>query len=139
TLFRSLLPTDAAKIEQPQGRSTGLIYQNIDPPYGFPNVHAAVSWIADAPLRTSAIRAPGKIANTFAVESFTDEIAALAGVDPLDFRLKHLTSARGVEVLKRAATRMGWQSRPSPRPLDPAAKVATGRGIAYVHYTHDET
>ena len=34
---------------------------------------------------------------------------------------------------------MGWQARPSPRTADPKAPVATGRGIAYVHYKHDET
>jgi CO/xanthine dehydrogenase Mo-binding subunit len=34
---------------------------------------------------------------------------------------------------------MGWQPRPAPRPRDPGAAVLTGRGIAYVHYKHDET
>ena len=34
---------------------------------------------------------------------------------------------------------MGWQARPSPRRVDPAAAVLTGRGIAYVHYKHSET
>jgi CO/xanthine dehydrogenase Mo-binding subunit len=134
-----LLAPDAAKITQPQGRSTGLIHQNIDPPYTFPNVHASVTWIADAPLRTSAIRAPGKIANTFAVESFTDEIAARAGVDPLEFRLKHLTNPRGLEVLRAVGARMGWQPRPSPQRVDAAAAVLKGRGLAYIHYKHDET
>ena len=134
-----LLAPDAAKITQPQGRSTGLIHQNIDPPYTFPNVHALVNWIADAPLRTSAIRAPGKIANTFAVESFTDEIAALTRVDPLEFRLKHLTNPRGLEVLRAVGARMGWQPRPSPQRVDPAAAVLKGRGLAYIHYKHDET
>ena len=134
-----LLAADAAKIAQPQGRSTGLIHQNADPPYTFPNVHALVHWIADAPLRTSAIRAPGKIANTFAVESFTDEIAALAGVDPLEFRLKHLTNPRGLEVLRAVGARMGWQPRPSAQRVEPAAPVLKGRGIAYIHYKHDET
>ena len=133
------LAADAAKIAQTPGRATGLIYQNVDPPYAFPNVDAAVHWIPDAPLRTSPIRAPGKIANSFAVESFTDEIAALAQVDPLEFRLRHLTNPRGVETLRRAAARMGWQPRPSPRPPDPSAALARGRGIAYVHYKHDET
>ena len=133
------LAADAARIAQTPGRATGLIYQNVDPPYAFPNVDAAVHWIPDAPLRTSPIRAPGKIGNSFAVESFTDEIAALAGVDPLEFRLRHLTNPRGVEVLRRVAARMGWQPRPSPRPADPAAPVAAGRGLAYVHYKHDET
>lgn len=134
-----MLAAEAARIAQPEGRATGLIFQNIDPPYPFPNVDAVVHWIADAPLRTSPIRAPGKIANTFAVESFTDEIAAVAGVDPVAFRLQHLSNPRGAEVLRRAAALMGWQPRPSPRRADPAAAVATGRGIAYVHYKHDET
>ena len=134
-----LLSVDAAGLQQTPGRSTGLIYQNIDPPYTMPNVNAVVHWIPDAPLRTSAIRAPGKIANTFAVESFVDEIAALARVDPVEFRLRRLTNPRGVEVLRRTAARMGWQPRPSPRPVDARTAVLTGRGIAYVHYKHEET
>jgi nicotinate dehydrogenase subunit B len=134
-----LLVLDAAGIPQPQGRSTGLIYQNVDPPYAIPNLDAVVHWIPDAPLRTSAIRAPGKIANTFAVESFVDEVAALARVDPVEFRLRRLTNQRGAEVLRRAAGKMGWQPRPSPRPVDRTSAVLTGRGIAYVHYKHDET
>ena len=134
-----LLSLDAAGIPQTPGRSTGLIYQNVDPPYTMPNVNAVVHWIPDAPLRTSAIRAPGKVANTFAVESFVDEIAALARVDPVEFRLRRLTNPRGLEVLRRLTARMGWQPRPSPRPVDPKAAVLTGRGIAYIHYKHEET
>ncbi len=134
-----LLSLDAAGIPQTPGRSTGLIYQNVDPPYTMPNVNAVVHWIPDAPLRTSAIRAPGKVANTFAVESFVDEIAALARVDPVEFRLRSLTNPRGVEVLRRVTARMGWQPRPSPRRVDPKAAVLTGRGIAYIHYKHEET
>jgi CO/xanthine dehydrogenase Mo-binding subunit len=134
-----LLSLDAAGIPQTPGRSTGLIYQNVDPPYTMPNVNAVVHWIPDAPLRTSAIRAPGKVANTFAVESFVDEIAALARVDPVEFRLRRLTNPRGVEVLRRVTARMGWQPRPSPRRVDPKAPVLTGRGIAYIHYKHEET
>ena len=134
-----LLAPDAAGIAQTPGRSTGLIYQNVDPPYAMPNLHAVVHWLPDAPLRTSALRAPGKIANTFAVESFTDEIAALARVDPLEFRLRRLANPRGIEALRRVGGRMGWRPRPSPRPLDPRAAVLTGRGLAYVHYKHEET
>jgi CO/xanthine dehydrogenase Mo-binding subunit len=133
-----LLAPEAAGIAQPAGRSAGQIQQNLDPPYAFPNVDALVHWLADTPFRTSPIRSPGKVANIFAVESFVDEIAALAGVDPVAFRLRHLTNPRGVEVIRRVAARMGWQSRPSPRPVDPAAAVLTGRGIAYVHYKHAE-
>ena len=134
-----LLSLDAAGIPQTPGRSTGLIYQNVDPSYTMPNLNAVVHWIPDAPLRTSAIRAPGKVANTFAVESFVDEVASAARVDPVEFRLRRLTNPRGIEVLKRVAARMGWQPRPSPRPADPAAAVLTGRGIAYIHYKQEET
>ncbi|HKC09810.1 MAG TPA: molybdopterin cofactor-binding domain-containing protein [Methylomirabilota bacterium] len=134
-----LLAVDAAGLPQTPGRATGLIYQNIDPPYAMPNLNAVVHWIEDAPLRTSPLRAPGKIANTFAVESFTDEIAALARVDPLEFRLRRLSNPRGLEVLKRVAARMGWQPRPSPKPVDRRAAVLIGRGLAYVHYKHEET
>jgi nicotinate dehydrogenase subunit B len=134
-----LLSVDAAGLPQTPGRATGLIYQNVDPPYAMPNLNAVVHWIEDAPLRTSPLRAPGKIANTFAVESFTDEIAALARVDPLEFRLRRLSNPRGLDVLKRVAARMGWQPRPSPKPVDRRAAVLTGRGLAYVHYKHEET
>jgi len=133
------LSLDAAGIPQTPGRSTGLIYQNIDPPYTVGSLNAVVHWLADAPLRTSAFRAPGKVANTFAVESFTDEIAALARQDAVEFRLRRLTNARAVEVLRRCAAKMSWQPRPSPRPIDRTAKVLTGRGISFVHYKHEET
>ena len=134
-----LISLDAAGIPQTPGRSTGLIYQNVDPPYAMPNLNAVVHWIPDAPLRTSAIRAPGKVANTFAVESFVDEVAAVAKVDPVEFRLARLSNPRAIEVLKRVAARMGWQSRPSPGRVDRTAAVLRGRGIAFVHYKHDET
>ncbi len=50
-------------------------------------VHAVVHWLEDSPFRTSPIRTPGKIANIFAVESFVDEVCALAKVDPVEYRL----------------------------------------------------
>ena len=74
-----LLALDAAGIAQTPGISTGLISQNGDPPYAVANQEVVVHWLKDAPLRPSNIRAPGKIANCFAVESFTDELAVAAG------------------------------------------------------------
>jgi len=134
-----LLAPEAAGIAQPMGISTGLIHQNVDPPYQFPNMRAVIHWIRDTPLRTSNLRAPGKVANCFAVESFTDELAQLVGADPVEFRLRYIKDPRGIEVIRRAAARFGWTPRPRPRAADPKASVLTGRGLAYVHYKHNET
>jgi CO/xanthine dehydrogenase Mo-binding subunit len=128
-----LLGPQAAGIAQVPGLSTGLISQNAGPPYAVPNVEVLVHWMKDAPLRPSKIRAPGKIANSFAVESFMDELAAASGRDCVEFRLQGLADPRGIEVLKRAAALLGWQPRPSPGP------GSRGRGIAYVHYKDNET
>ena len=130
-----LLGPEAAGIAQTPGLSTGLITQNGDPPYQVPNVEVTVHWLKDAPLRPSNIRAPGKIANIFAVESFTDELAHAARRDPLEFRLAQLNDPRGIEVLKRAAVLIGWQVRPPAAP----GTSRLGRGLAYVHYKHNET
>jgi len=130
-----LLGPEAAGIAQTPGLSTGLITQNGDPPYQVPNVEVTVHWLKDAPLRPSNIRAPGKIANIFAVESFTDELAHAARRDPLEFRLAQLSDPRGIEVLKRVAVLLGWQGRPPATP----GTARLGRGIAYVHYKHNET
>ncbi len=128
-----LLGPEAAGIQQTQGISTGLISQNAAPPYAVPNVEVLVHWLKDSPLRPSNIRAPGKVANCFAIESFTDDLATAARQDAVAFRLAGLTDPRGIEVLKRAASLMSWQTRPSPH------GGGRGRGIAYVHYKLDET
>ena len=75
---------------------------NLDPPYPVPNLRVVSHHLKDTPLRLSNLRAPGKIANVFAVESFADELAAAARMDPVAFRLRGLTDPRAIEVLKRA-------------------------------------
>jgi nicotinate dehydrogenase subunit B len=120
------------------GLNAGLVSQNGDPPYAADNVKVLVHWLKDAPLRPAPLRSPGKPANCFAVESFIDELATAARVDPVEFRLRGLSDARGIEVIKRTAALMKWQSRPSPGP-DKDAPTGRGRGIAYVHYKHNET
>jgi CO/xanthine dehydrogenase Mo-binding subunit len=133
-----LLGPAAAGLDDVRGLQPGLISQNADPPYAADNVQVLVHWLRDAPLRPAPIRSPGKPANCFAVESFTDELAAAAGLDPVEFRLRGLDDKRGVEAIRRAAALINWQSRPSPGPGRNAA-VAHGRGFAYVHYKHNES
>src|SRR5213083_150169 len=96
--------------------------------------------IWETPLRTGNLRDPNGPQVTFASESFIDELAAAAAVDPLEFRLQLLTAgrdddngfrrARSIAVLKAAAKAYGWDARPSPKPRA-GGDVATGRGIAY--------
>jgi CO/xanthine dehydrogenase Mo-binding subunit len=128
-----LLGPEAAGIAQTPGLSTGLISQNGNPPYAVAHQEVVVHWLKDAPLRPSNLRAPGKIANGFAVESFTDELAAAARRDALEFRLAGLSDPRGIEVVKRAAALIDWRARPSPGP------GGIGRGLAYLHYKNNET
>jgi nicotinate dehydrogenase subunit B len=135
---RALLAADDAGIEQQHGRGAGQISNNGDPPYAVPNVRVLVHWLKDSPLRLSNLRAPGKIANVFAVESFTDELAAAAAVDPVEFRLRGLTDPRAIDVIKRAAEMIGWSPRPSPNPQAMQGRFLTGRGIGYMRYKQAE-
>jgi nicotinate dehydrogenase subunit B len=105
------------------------------PPYSFRNVHAMAHVVpalyeSASPLRTTHLRDPEGPATSFAVESFMDEIAAAAGVDPLDFRLKYLDEPRAKAVLTAAAQKAGWDRRPSPTKNSASGEIATGRGIA---------
>jgi CO/xanthine dehydrogenase Mo-binding subunit len=135
---RPILGVEAAGIAQAHGQGAGQISQNGDPPYAASNVRVTVHWTKDTPLRISNLRAPGKIANTFAVESFTDELAAAAEIDPVAFRLRGLTDPRAIEVIKRAAEMIGWQARPSPNTATAQGNLLTGRGFAYMRYKQAE-
>src|SRR5262252_511347 len=137
-----LLGPAAAGLDDVRGLQPGAISQNTDPPYAADKVEVLAHWLKDAPLRPAPIRSPGKPANCFAVESFTDELASAAGHDPIEFRLRGLDDKRGVEAIKRAAALMNWQSRPSPgsgKNAGNGAAVMRGRGFAYVHYKHSES
>nr|WP_232356724.1 molybdopterin cofactor-binding domain-containing protein [Burkholderia multivorans] len=88
-----------------------------------------------APLvRASWLRGVSALPNSFAHDTFVDECAALTGVDPLAFRIRHLQDARAIELLHAVAERAGWTPRVRRDP-DPA-RVVRGRGIAYARYVH---
>src|SRR5262252_9912284 len=135
---RALLAAEAAGIQQEHGTGSGAITQNGDPPYACDNVRVTAHLIKDTPLQLSNLRAPGKIANVFAVEGFTDELAVAANVDAVAFRRAQLADPRALEVINRTAERFGWDTRPSPRRSASKGEPLTGRGIAYMRYKQAE-
>jgi isoquinoline 1-oxidoreductase len=62
----------------------------------------------DSPLRSGSYRGLAGTANHFARECHMDELASLAGVEPLEFRLRNLKDERLRAVLQAAADKMGW-------------------------------
>jgi CO/xanthine dehydrogenase Mo-binding subunit len=96
--------------------------------------------IWETPLRTGNLRDPNGPQVTFASESFIDELAAAAKLDPVEFRMRMLTAdttddngfkrARSIAVIKAAADKYGWKPRPSPQ-ARATGDILTGRGIAY--------
>src|SRR5437899_2741826 len=116
-------PEFPADVPQPAGGSD----RNSIPLYDFPNVKVVKHYIADAPIRTSALRTLGGYANVFALESFVDELALVAGADPVEFRLRHLKDPRARAVVEAAAQRAGWQTNAK-------GDAARGRGIAFAKY-----
>jgi nicotinate dehydrogenase subunit B len=103
-------------------------YRNADPLYAFPQRRIVNHLVANSPLRTSSMRSLGAYANIFAIESFVDELALAAGLDPLAFRLQHLADERAKAVIQAAADKAGWQPRPRP------AGNGRGWGIAFAQY-----
>jgi isoquinoline 1-oxidoreductase subunit beta len=81
---------------------------------------------SDPPLRHGSYRALAATANTFGRESFMDELASLAGKDPLEFRLAHLENARLRAVLEEAARRFDWAARSKKKGTDVGVGLACG-------------
>ena len=83
--------------------------RNAIPIYKFANTQVVHHFIPTMPLRISALRALGAYHNVFSIESFIDELAAAAGADPVEFRLKHLDDPRARDAITTAAQAFGWR------------------------------
>jgi nicotinate dehydrogenase subunit B len=129
--FVSLVGADLASLNSLGRLSPGGVINDLAIPYSVPNVNTTAHRLESTPLKPSWIRSPGRLQNTFANESFLDEVADKIAVDPLEFRLKYLADPRGEELLERLATISKWRERPKP---DRGTDLSTGRGLAYVKY-----
>jgi CO/xanthine dehydrogenase Mo-binding subunit len=107
--------------------------------YAFPQQRVTVHYVANRPLHTSSFRSLGGTENTFANESFMDELAAAAQVDAVEFRLNYLSDPRAREAITAAAAAAGWETHPSPRlKRSEDGQLALGRGIAFAQYENDQ-
>ncbi|RFU48918.1 molybdopterin cofactor-binding domain-containing protein [Paraburkholderia sp. DHOC27] len=107
------------------------------PPYDYQTMRIVCD---DTPpiVRASWLRGVSALPNTFAHESFIDELAAEAGIDPVEFRLQHLTDPRAIDLVKAVAAKADWQPRPVQREENSDGDIARGRGIAYARYVHSK-
>ena len=88
------------------------------PPYDIP--HHWIGHYRTAPsVRHGSYRSLAAVANTFAREAHMDEWASDLGLDPVEFRLRHVTDARLREVIETCASRFGWGR----------ARSGSGRGV----------
>ncbi|WP_409999105.1 molybdopterin cofactor-binding domain-containing protein [Bradyrhizobium sp. SZCCHNPS1003] len=107
------------------------------PPYDYDHMRITAH---DMPpiVRASWIRGVSALPNTFAHESYIDELAAEAGVDPIEYRLRYLKDERARDLVNAVAERAGWTPRPVREEKTPENGVVHGRGFAYALYVHSK-
>jgi nicotinate dehydrogenase subunit B len=113
----------SAPASDPPLQNGGGSGRNAVPMYDLPNQLVRTHRLQTMPLRTSAMRALGAHLNVYAIESVVDELAAIAGVDPVEYRLRMLPDERARAVLRAAAERAGWGR-------DPGVDAGLGVGLA---------
>jgi CO/xanthine dehydrogenase Mo-binding subunit len=118
-----LAPGPARNIPQPSGGGD----RNAVPFYVFPQQKIVNHLLPQMPIRVSALRTLGAYANVFAAESFIDELAAAADVDPVAFRLRHLADPRAKAVIEAVAAKSAWKTNEK-------GNGQSGRGIAFAKY-----
>jgi CO/xanthine dehydrogenase Mo-binding subunit len=95
--------------------------------YDLPRHRLIHHLLPEVPMRTSSLRGLGAWANVFAIESFIDELAEVAGEDPVSYRLSLLSDPRARRVVETAAEMSGWFDR---RPLG----EGRARGFGFARY-----
>ena len=100
--------------------------RNAIPGYEFPDLRVMNHYVLEMPVRGSSLRSLGGYGNVFAIESFMDECALAAGMDPVAFRLKHLKDPRARAVVEKVVAVSKWISFQK--------REGSGHGIAYAKY-----
>jgi xanthine dehydrogenase YagR molybdenum-binding subunit len=110
--------------------------------YDVPNLRSRQRLVHVNTVTPAHMRAPGKHPSAFGLESAMDELAHLAGIDPVELRLRNeavlnpqtgqaWSSRRLREALVEGARRFGWKDRPAlPRSMRDADGAFLGWGVA---------
>ena len=112
------------------------------PPYSYDNLRVKVNDMAPI-VRASWLRGVSALPSSFAHESYIDELATAAGVDPVQFRLRHLDDPRAFELVQATAQKAGWRMRTGPQEnadggLGEGGDILFGQGFAYARYIHSK-
>lgn len=121
-IARSFASAASIPIAQPEGDGD----RNAIPVYDVVSTKIDMNFVTQMPFRTSAMRSLGAHINIFTIEAGIDELAGQAGVDPVVFRLAHLSDPRARAVVEKARDEFGWPHK--------ATTPGSGIGFAFARY-----
>ena len=143
--FHSSYPSNAAptlallltRTVEPGPQAFAMGDRTARPPYDIADLRITIN---DMPpiLRAAWLRGVSALPNSFAHESYIDELATAAGEDPVAYRLRHLSDARASELLQATAERAGWKPHTAPQGQGASGDWLHGQGVAYARYMHSK-
>lgn len=143
--FQSSYPSNGAptlallltRTIEPKAQAYEMGDRTARPPYDIANLRVTINDMAPI-LRASWLRGVSALPNSFAHESYVDELATAAGADPVEFRLRHLRDARAAELVRATADRAGWLPHTQPQQQRADGDILHGQGFAYARYIHSK-
>ncbi|MFC4173832.1 molybdopterin cofactor-binding domain-containing protein [Microvirga sp. GCM10011540] len=122
-------PAPRPRLKDVPDSSGGGAARNAFSLYDLPDQRSIVRFLPEIPIRSSSLRALGAFGNVLAIECFMDELAEIAGEDPIEYRLSLLSDYRAREVIEAVRDMSGWNGR--SQEAEPSAKAL---GIGFSRY-----
>jgi nicotinate dehydrogenase subunit B len=122
-----------------KGNFVGLHFQNAALPYKLPQILIKTHQIRENIFRSSHLRTPGRLENSFCNESFLDEVIHAAGKDAIEWRLERLEDSRAIAVIEAVAKLANWDKKLAGSKPQISGDWAKGQGFAYARYNNAHT